>query len=224
MTTESVLTMLQHGDSQFPSGAFAFSAGIEGLLNDGLVEEADLADLLSAWLRHRWAKFDQVITHRSASFRGDIGRLARLDSQVEAMLLAPAERLGSRRAGAALLAAHLRLGTAGARELDEALRHGALNGHRTVLEGVLWSGVGLQGPHIRLISAFSYINSLSSAAVRLGICGSLTQQRLLTESAPLVVRLLAEPISADAEPSSFSPLSEIALMRQPARSGALFAT
>ena len=224
MTTEIVLTMLQHGDSQFPSGAFAFSAGIEGMLSDGLVEGADLTVLLSAWLRHRWAKFDQVIAHRSASFRGDMTRLAALDAQVEAMLLSPTERAGSRRAGAALLAAHLRLGTPGASEVDEAVREGSLRGHRAVLEGVLWAALGLQSSQIRLMSAFSYVNTLSSAAVRLGVCGSMTQQRLLTELTPLITRLLAEPIGRDTELSSFSPLSEIAMTRLPARHGALFAT
>lgn len=224
MPTETVLTMLQHADSQFPSGGFAFSAGLEGLLADGHFEESGLVTLFSAWLQQRWAKFDQVVVLRSASCRGDVEKLSRLDSLVEAMLLAPAERLGSQRAGAALLAAHTRLDTPGARDLDSAVRRGTMRGHRAVLEGVLWTGIGLQPPQIRLISAFNYVNALGSAAVRLGACGSMAQQRLLTNLTPLMARLLSEPISDAVEPSSFSPMSEIALMRLPSRHGALFAT
>lgn len=224
MSTETALIMLQHGDSQFPSGGFAFSAGIEGLLADGHLEESGLSTLISAWLCHRWAKFDQVVVLRSAACHGDIEKLSRLDALVEAMLLAPAERLGSQRAGAAILTTHTRLDTPGAQDVGRAVRRGSMRGHRAVLEGALWAGVGLLAPQIRLISAFNYINALSSAAVRLGICGAMAQQRLLTELTPLVSRLLSEPIGDAVEPSSFSPMSEIALMRLPSRHGALFAT
>ena len=43
MTREALLAALQLGDSAFPSGSFAFSWGLEGLVADGLVDgEADL--------------------------------------------------------------------------------------------------------------------------------------------------------------------------------------
>jgi hypothetical protein len=36
-----MLAALQFGDSAFPAGGFAFSWGLEGLLADGLLEDAD---------------------------------------------------------------------------------------------------------------------------------------------------------------------------------------
>ena len=55
MTPEALLAALHLGDSAFPSGAFAFSWGLEGLAADGLVTaEADLALLLEDLFVNRW--------------------------------------------------------------------------------------------------------------------------------------------------------------------------
>ncbi|QLQ09939.1 MAG: urease accessory protein UreF [Nocardioidaceae bacterium] len=194
LAAETALTMLQHADSTFPSGGFAFSAGIEGLVADGKVGQDDLAALVSGWLRWRWAPFEQVFVCRAASFLGDVDALACVDAELEAMLWAPAERHGSACAGAALLASHLRMGTPGATELDVAVKGKLLIGHRVVLEGALWANTGLGRTEIRLVSAYTYVSTLSSAAVRLGICSAIAQQRLLADLVPTMARLASEPL------------------------------
>ncbi len=108
----SLLAVLQHGDSFFPSGSLAFSWGLETLRNDGLIQNAeDVEWFVMDQLRHRWATMDRpvlVAAHRAAD---DLESVVAVDLLVEAMSLAREARDGSRRAGAALLSVHHSLGT-----------------------------------------------------------------------------------------------------------------
>jgi len=219
-----VLTLLQHGDSQFPSGAFAFSAGLEGLLADHRTRPADLPELLRLWLRCRWASFDRVFLRKAWRAAVAADSLATLDQELDAMLLAPAERAGSVRAGAALLAAHRRLGTSGAEPLAKAIAAGELTGHRLILDGAVWRAIGLNEDAAALLSVYGYISALGTAAIRLGASSALAQQRLMTELAPDMARLASMPLGDEETPVAFSPWAEIALLRQPLREQMLFAT
>src|SRR5688572_13441511 len=63
------LTLLQHGDSFFPSGAFASSWGLETLHADGKVTDtASLTHFITGQLRLRWACCDRpalITAHRA---------------------------------------------------------------------------------------------------------------------------------------------------------------
>ena len=98
---QHLLLLLQHGDGQFPSGAFGFSWGLEGMLADGMVRPDGLQAAIGSLLAERWAPFDRLVVRRAWRAGGDADRLAALDAEVEACLLVPAERSGSARAGAA---------------------------------------------------------------------------------------------------------------------------
>ena len=77
MTREALLAALHFGDSAFPSGSFAFSWGLEGLVADGLiVDEADVALLVEDILLNRWRSFDRIVLRRVydlADRGGDLG-------------------------------------------------------------------------------------------------------------------------------------------------------
>lgn len=220
----AALALLQHGDSQFPSGAFAYSAGIEGLLADGMLDAAGLEPLLQGLLETRWARGERVQLLRAWHAAADDDRLALLDREVEASLLAPAERLGSRRAGAALRLTHLRLGTPGAARLEAGLAAGKWVGHRVVTEGVLWRDLGLDGVAAALLSGYAFVNGLTTAALRLGYLTALGQQALLARLLPAIAQHAATALPADGLPRVFQPLAEVAIMRRERRAQALFAT
>ena len=99
-----LLTILQHADSAFPSGSFAFSNGIEGLAAmNAPLDRSGLHDVVAMVLRHRWATSDRIavaLTHRA---RGDFDEIAEVDHSVEAATLAEPLRSGSKRNGNALL-------------------------------------------------------------------------------------------------------------------------
>ncbi|HEY9216366.1 MAG TPA: urease accessory UreF family protein, partial [Ancylobacter sp.] len=110
----NLLRALQHGDSTFPSGGFAFSNGIEGATMLGIaLDVGHLGDVVAAVMRHRWATAERVALARAHRAGGDLDRLAEIDTEIEATTLVEGLRLGSRRNGSAMLAAHTRLGTPG---------------------------------------------------------------------------------------------------------------
>ena len=113
-----LLTILQHADSAFPSGSFAFSNGIEGLAAMNAPLDRDgLHNVVAMFLRHRWATSDRVAVALAHRANGDFKQISEIDHAVEAATLAEPLRSGSKRNGSALLAAHVRLKTPGAVEL-----------------------------------------------------------------------------------------------------------
>jgi urease accessory protein len=100
-----LLTILQHADSAFPSGSFAFSNGIEGLAAmNAPLDRSGLRDVVAMFLQHRWVTSDRVavaLAHRAGD---DFDKLAEIDQAVEAATLAEPLRNGSKRNGNALLA------------------------------------------------------------------------------------------------------------------------
>ena len=96
----SLLAALQHADSFFPSGAIAFSWGMETLVADRQVTgAAELEAFLEGQLRHRWASFDRRVPGRGPSRRRRFDRLARLDRLAEAMSLPREIREAAQRLG-----------------------------------------------------------------------------------------------------------------------------
>ena len=223
----AALTALQQADTAFPSGSFAFSNGLEGLIAEHhAFDEAALARTLAAALRFRWAGTDRValiLAHRAGPA---IERLAVIDAAVEAASLSEPMRVGSRRNGASLLASHARLGTPGAAELRAAVRAGRILGHLPTVQGALWTGLGLDEPTASSVSGYLFASGLTSAAVRLGAIGAIEAQRSLSGALPLIAALLEHPV---AEPegeivlTGFAPLIEIAAMRQAQAELRLFA-
>ncbi|KQO57608.1 MULTISPECIES: urease accessory protein UreF [unclassified Methylobacterium] len=227
------LIALQQADSAFPSGSFAFSNGIEGLaaLLDGL-GGAELGHAVEAVLRHRWAGSDRValvLAHRAA---GDLARLAQIDAAMEAACLPEPMRTGSRRNGGALLAAHTRIGTAGADGLQRAVRDGRLLGHLAVMQGALWRSLGLDETAITEIAGYQCATALVTASVRLGLVGAIEAQRILTALMPVLAEIAAQPMQGAARDDrespdimlvAFTPLIEIATMRHARADLRLFA-
>ena len=173
---------------------------------------------------NRWRSFERVIVLRAFDDHDNQAALAALDAEVEARLVAPAERNGSKRTGAALLTTHQRLGTTGAERLRQAIGERSFYGHRNVIEGVLWHGLGLNREQVQLLSGYSFINGLATACVRLGRLGALNQQQVVAQLLPVIesIATLHEPVLPCL--SAFNPLADVAMMRHPGRSQTLFAS
>jgi urease accessory protein len=208
-----LLTILQHGDSAFPSGSFAFSNGIEALsAMDAALCGADLQDVVTMFLRHRWATSDRIAVALSHRASGDLYRIGEIDREVEAATLSEPLRSGSARNGNALLAAHLRLRTPGADEMRTLIDSGDAHGHLPVVQGSLWRAVGMNEADALAVSGYSTAAGLISAAVRLGHIGAVEAQQILTAVLPTVIDL-SKPVPLDAQIESFMPWVEAATSR-----------
>jgi urease accessory protein len=219
-----LLTILQHADSAFPSGSFAFSNGIEGLaaLNAPL-DRSGLHNVVAMFLQHRWATSDRVavaLAHRAGE-RFD--RLAEVDQAVEAATLAEPLRSGSKRNGNALLAAHVRLGTERAAELRSQIATGKALGHLPVVQGFVWRARGLSEANAILVSGYTTASGLIAATLRLGHIGAVEAQAVLAALLPSIAEL-SSPVRPTAEIESFMPFVDVAASRQARAHLRLFAS
>ncbi len=241
-----LLLSLQHSDSFFPSGAMAFSWGLESLMRDKHVVDVDsLAQFIEAQVLQRWCSFDQGIIsaawhaaseqqelagnkgdsqHRPGTSQAMMRILAELDDWVDAMTLSPSLRQGSRRLGLTLINVHAKLGTPGAQVLQQHMRDNkASMPHLAVVQGYLWQRLGMSEAESRAVSAHTVCVSASSAAVRLGLIGHLDAQRLLMRMQAAISQALAQPAPALDALSSNLLATDIAALRHELHDARMFA-
>ncbi|MGB7100527.1 MAG: urease accessory UreF family protein [Xanthobacteraceae bacterium] len=219
-----LLTILQHADSAFPSGSFAFSNGIEGLaaMNASLDRDG-LHNIVAMFLRHRWATSGRVAVALAHRANGDFDRIAEIDRAVEAATLAEPLRSGSKRNGGALLAAHVRLKTPGTLELRTRIQDGEALGHLPVVQGFVWRARGISESDAIVVSGYSTAAGLITAAVRLGRIGAVEAQAVLAGQLATIAGLSA-PVPHSAEIESFMPWVDTASARHARAHLRLFAS
>jgi urease accessory protein len=209
-----ILQAIWQADGAFPSGSFAFSYGVEGVVAlRSKLDGAALAELTATIIRQRWMTCDRVALVRAFRAAGNLDAIADIDRDVEASTFGSTIREGSRRNGGSFLASHARLGEATAVRLRQAVASGVCLGHFAVMQGVVWQAMGLDEKLTQIASAYSAASGAVTAAVRLGAIGALEGQRVLRGCLPLIDMLVAEPVPDDAELSSFIPFLEIAAAR-----------
>lgn len=217
------LVLLQHGDSFFPSGSVAFSFGLETLVQDKLVRDADeVRGFLIDQICHRWASAERSVLAAAWGCGVDLEALKKVDEVQEAMTLSRELREGSQRAGGALLSVHRKLDTPGAGDLWSLITSGETPGHLNVVQGLVWRGSGLDCRQCQLLSAHTFCVGVLGAAIRLSVIGHLAAQSILGGLHPVIETMLDEPAPALERASSYVPLAEIATMRHQDQIARLF--
>jgi urease accessory protein len=220
----SVLQAIWQADGTFPSGSFAFSYGIEGIVAlRGKIDAPALAEITAAILRQRWEPCDRIALVRAFRTNGDVAAIVAVDREVEASMFGITLREGSRRNGASFLASHARLGGDIALQLRQAIRSGDCLGHISVMQGAVWQAMALDEELAQLASGYAVASGAVAAAVRLGAIGALEGQKVLAGCLSLIEQLAARPVPADAELASFLPFLEIAAARHARADLRLFA-
>lgn len=224
MHIQVLLAALQNADSFFPGGGIAFSWGLETLIADRQLRSPEaLAALLAGQLEQRWAVSDRPALVWAFRAAGDLECVARVDRELEAMTLAEELREGSKRAGAASLAVHERIGTPGAAAYRAAIREGNALGHLPVVQGVVWRGAGLDETAAQATAAHTFCVALSGAALRLGAVGHLQCQVALLGLRNVIAGLIAAPVPALDALYACTPAIEVAAMRHEVQSSRVFA-
>jgi urease accessory protein len=209
-----ILQAIWQADGAFPSGSFAFSYGVEGVVAlRSKLDGAALAELTVTIIRQRWMTCDRVALVRAFRAAGNLDAIADIDRDVEASTFGSTIREGSRRNGGSFLASHARLGEATAVRLRQAVASGVCLGHIAVMQGVVWQAMGLDEKLAQIAAVYSAASGAVTAAVRLGAIGALEGQKVLRGCLPLIDTLVAEPVPEDSELSSFIPFLEIAAAR-----------
>ncbi len=221
----NLLHTVWQADSAFPSGSFAFSGGLEAYFAQAPAAGAvALTHLMRDTLAQRWASSECVALAAAHRAGADLDGVAAADFALNAATLIEPLREGSRRNGAAFLAAHDRLGTQGAARLRAACRSGVCSGHLAPMQGAVFAALGMDLSASIAAAGYAALAAMVSAAVRLGRVGAIEGQRALASLLPLLVGIAAAPPPVGAVPEGFLPLLDIAAARHARAAMRLFAT
>ena len=219
--------LLQITDSLFPSGAFAHSYGLEGLLAEKQrYEAASLRAAIEAiWTAHL-LHTDGLLggaAHRAMA-RGDIDRVCVLDRNLLASKLARELRDASTSIGKAFLTeASLFVADQRLVELQARVEAGESPGNHAIAFCSVAAAVAAPEAESLLAWGYQTIAQLTAAVVRLGMLGHRAAVSLVAALQPTVEEGLRHIVGLDADAmSSFAPRLEIASMRHEQQYSRLF--
>lgn len=227
MITPRLFSLLQFGDSAFPTGGYAHSFGLESYCQAGIVRDGEgVARFLVAQLEGSAGPCDATAAAAAgvALQAGDLDLCRRLDETLEAMKAVREFREGSHQMGRQTLrvAAALTGDTRLAIYRDE-VASGRAPGHHAVAFGMAGGSLGWTG--LETATAFLYATAalLAAAALRLLPMGQLEGQRILWGLGPLIERLAREAAARDpGDLWSFTPGIDIQGMRHERLEARLF--
>lgn len=219
---ETSLAALQYSDTFFPSGAVSFSYGLEALVNGRRVEdEQGVQAFLLEQLLYRWATVDRKILVDVYGTSDKLAQVARLDELLHAVTLPRELREGSLKAGKALMSVAVQLGHPKASAYADTVQRGEAHGHLTVVQALTWRDAGLTLEQSQMAGVHSLCLGILGAAVRLGVIGYLSAQKIVHHVRPQLSRMLASPVVE--EIYAYTPISEVASMRHECQASRLFA-
>jgi urease accessory protein len=217
-TPEALLGALQLSDSFFPSGAFAYSWGLETYVSEGLVRDReDLARFVRAYLGGLVKRCDCIFIKLAyhAAGQKDLADLARLDKLLHSMKPAREIRDGSLQTGRQVLRVILSLHRSDIlAAVLEWVTGKKMYGHQPVMFGAVSQVMGIPLEAALLSYLYSTVSSIASAGVRLIPLGHTDAQRVISEAKPVIVRIFDEVKSLGEEDiASFAPAFEVRAMR-----------
>lgn len=225
--TSSLYTLLQIVDSLFPSGAFAHSYGLEGLLEKpGQLDASALRTTVEAiWSGHllRTDGLFGLATHRAIT-GGNVDLVCELDRQLLAMKLARELRTASTSTGRSFLAEVCPL--LPSRHLTELRAHvesGRSPGNYAVVFHAAAAVSGATEAQSLLAWGYQTVAQMTATLMRLGAVGhrgAVVLLGALRETVETGSRELLEHDMTVA--SSFAPSLEIASMRHERQYSRLF--
>lgn len=221
----ALLRLAQLSDSAFPSGGFAFSGGLETLVQEGSVSgDAEMEEFVTTQVLPRWIGIDRWFLHQAhcAAGREDAtAQLAELDVLCEAHNLSAPLAEASARMGRAALTSAMRVGIEPAEAYATTVKSGAAPGHLPIVQGLLGRALDMPVAAIEAAALHGLLMGTLSAAVRMGKLGAIGAQAVLLRLGPVAAAQLHE--APNELPAAFCPLADIAAARRSRLTTPLFA-
>jgi urease accessory protein len=217
--SDAWLWLMQANDSQYPSGAYAHSYGLEELVEAGVVKDAGGLEcflekqILPALLTFELPCFVQA--HRAAA-EGDVARLAALDAELDAWRLPAETRDASRRIGSRRLELLRQLAPS---PLVETHAGNCPFSHHLIVTAIELASIPIA--QAARAFAFQMITGFATASMKLMRIGQTACQAIVRRT---LDRLGMEIDAALSRPFDgwFNPLLEIASLRHARADARLF--
>ena len=216
--TNVLFPMLQMSDSQFPSGAFSHSFGIETYISNGTVHDSSsFQHVLELFLMNQLVYTDGLACRFAYEWleSGDVDQLWELDQSLYALGMARETREGNRRIGDRLVkvVSTLYPNFIFEQYLDE-LKEKNVYGHGALVFAIVSHHLGIDVETAVSCYGFATASSLVQNAVRGVPLGQTDGQRILVEIQPLLTRSVEKIMSLDESDFGIgSPGLEIAQMQ-----------
>lgn len=214
----NLFRLFQITDSFFPSGAFAYSRGLETYVSEGIIRDRDgLEKFLKAYLTGLVAKGDALFVKLSweAARREELGTILRLDRLTHGMRLAKELREGSLQTGRQLLKVMKALHPSMLLDpFAEKVETGETWGHHPVVFGLVCGVLEISKEDSVTAYLYQAVSGIVSAGLRLIPLGHLEGQRVIEEIRPFTLKIAEDLISlSENDLSSFAPGIEINAIR-----------
>ncbi len=217
MNTPALLEGLRFIDTFFPSGGYAFSAGLEAAVQGGAVKNSDqlaryIEDLLRGGISRREALATKIANRAGAS--GRISAAIDIDRRLDATKLGRESRLASRQMGRQVIrvAADQIRAKPVLNEYRDEVESERAPGHLAVTFGLTMGASGWKPDETAAAFLYQTAVGFVSAAMRLIAIGQYEGQCILGEWLPLIERISRE-VTPEAAMSSWSPIQDIYAMR-----------
>jgi urease accessory protein len=205
--------MLQFGDSMFPIGAFAFSAGLESAIQKGIVINAATLRAFARTALEQAARGDciaLIAAHRAAT-AGDIDTLVQIDAQVYARKLSEEARTISVRTGKKFT--ELGVEVVGAPLLctwRECIKKSVTPGCYPVALAINFAVQDLAACQAFVVHQYGVATTILGAALRLMKVSHIDTQTILYELTGQVPGMYETAAAARlSDMTSFAPLTDI---------------
>ncbi|TYR81721.1 urease accessory protein UreF [Priestia megaterium] len=216
--TNHFLSLIQLCDSNFPSGAFSHSFGMETYIqNEKITNAKTFADALYTYLTTQLTYTDGLACKLAYEFiaQNDVHQLMNLDHELYALALAKETREGTRRIGQRMAKLCLQLFPVSSLiQYEQLIKHKECFGHPSIVFALV--GYHLKVPKKTVISTHLYaaVSSLVQNAVRGIPIGQTDGQKTLLMFQPYLEEATEKIIKASAdELGAMTPGLEIAQMQ-----------
>jgi urease accessory protein len=170
-------------------------------------DEGDVTAFVAEQLEGNWHRRDRVLMRRAWTEPEPDA----VDTFAEAVATMSVLREASRRAGAATLTTFAAVIDPGIDDYRSRVLAGAAPGHLAVAQAVCLRAAGLTLETAEAVAAWQVVSGITGAALRLGICGHLGVQRVVTNMMSPIIDLLRR--RPPTEPASFTAYADIAAQR-----------
>ncbi len=209
-TPTDLLTLAQWFGANFPTGAFAYSHGLEAMVEAGEVTDAaSFAEWLGDVLERGAGRQDAILL--SLAYRGDAAEVAELASALSATAERHLETIAQGRAFGTVVA-EVWGGEKAAWPLP-------------VMAGAAANRAGLPLPETLTFYLQSFAGNLCTIAARCVPIGQTVAQRVLRDMAPVIERLVNQAVTAsEVDIGSATMAADLAAIRHETQTTRIYRT